>query len=344
MRDLAIPLFVLVLFVVLRGPVVRVLFLPFLRLAKKSGNPWPAELKRSFGRPLRALLTAAGVYAALRLCPAVPHDVPAWAAGVKCFRSLVILLLSWGLFRLSDDRLPGKTLLAEKLGLNDDSFLLPFLSKIFRFLVAALAALMIAQEWNYSISGLLAGLGLGGLAFALAAQDMLSNLFGGLVIFLDRPFSIGDWIQTDDTEGTVEDINFRSVKIRTFSQAVVTVPNSRLVDRPVTNFSRMGKRRVSFTVGLSRDTTAEQMKACTEKIGRMLRENADIEPDTVTVAFDSIGESSLNLMLYFFTKTTDWQKHLQTREEVYYALLRILEEEKARLAFPTRTVRLEDER
>lgn len=85
---------------------------------------------------------------------------------------------------------------------------------------------MIAQEWNYSISGLLAGLGLGGLAFALAAQDMLSNLFGGLVIFLDRPFGIGDWIQTGDTEGTVEDINFRSVKIRTFSQAVVTVPNS----------------------------------------------------------------------------------------------------------------------
>lgn len=342
-RDLAVPLFVLLLFVVLRGPAVRVLFLPFLRLAEKSGNPWPAELKKSFGRPLRALLAAAGVYAALWICPVVPHDVPGWATWVKCFRSLVILLFSWGLFRLSDNRVPGGTLLAEKLGLKDDSFLLPFLSKIFRFLVAALAALMIAQEWSYSISGLLAGLGLGGLAFALAAQDMLSNLFGGLVIFLDRPFGIGDWIQTGDTEGTVEDINFRSVKIRTFSQAVVTVPNSKLVDRPVTNFSRMGKRRVSFTVGLSYGTTAEQMKACTEKVRRMLRENADIEPETVTVAFDGIGESSLNLMLYFFTRTTDWQKHLQIREEVYYSLLRILEEEKARLAFPTRTVRLENE-
>lgn len=343
-RNLAVPLFVLLLFVVLRGPVVRVLFLPFLRLAKKSGSPWPAELKKSFGRPLRVLLAAAGVYAALWLSPAVPHDVPAWAAGVKCFRSLVILLFAWGLFRLSDTRVPGGALLAEKFDLNGDSFLMPFLSKIFRFLVAALAALMIAQEWGYSISGLLAGLGLGGLAFALAAQDMLSNLFGGLVIFLDRPFGIGDWIQTDDTEGTVEDINFRSVKIRTFSQAVVTVPNSKLVDRPVTNFSRMGKRRVSFTVGLSYGTKAEQMKACTERLRRMLRENEDIEPETVTVAFDSIGESSLNLMLYFFTKTTDWQKHLQIREEVYYALLQTLEEENMQLAFPTRTVRLEDER
>lgn len=337
--NLAVPLAVLVLFVFLRGPAVRALFLP---LGRFSRGGWPQELERGLGKPLRALMIAAGIYAALRISPAVLHEGPAWAAGVRCFRSALIVLFAWGLFRLSDGSAPAGESAAKKLGLNIDGALVPLLSKIFRFLVAALAVLMIAQEWNYSISGLLAGLGLGGLAFALAAQDMLSNLFGGLVIFLDRPFVIGDWIQTDSTEGVVEGINFRSVKIRTFAQAVVTVPNSKLVDRPVTNFSRMGKRKVDFTVALRFGTTERQLRACTEGIRAMLLQNPEIDPETVSVALDGIGENGFRIMLCYYTKTTDFQKHLKIREEVTYGLLRILEREKAELATPVQTVKLEN--
>lgn len=334
--DFAVPAAVFLLFFFLRTPVVKLLFQPAKKL--NAGKAWPSEMERSFEKPLHVFITACGAYAALWISPAIPHGNVGWGIAVKCFRSLLILLLAWGLGGMCGSQELTGSLLLKKLDVNTSDTLLPFFSKILRFLILCLALLIIAQEWDYSISGLLAGLGLGGLAFALAAQDMLSNLFGGIVIFLDRPFTIGDWIQADDVEGTVEDINFRSVKVRTFSQAIVTIPNSKLVDRPVTNFSRMGKRKVSFTVGLKCSTTESQMRACVDGIREMLLHNRDIDPETVVVAFNDIGESSLNLMIYFFTKTTDWQKHLKVREEVYYGVLRTLEREKAEIAFPTRTI------
>ncbi|XOQ43428.1 MAG: Mechanosensitive ion channel family protein [Clostridium sp.] len=337
-----VPLAVFLLFYFLRGTVVSLLFKLAHRLDDlNKKHEWSAEVEQSFQKPLRILIAVAGIYAALRISPAVPHSGSAWLAAVKCFRSLFILLLAWGFSRLCGSRELTGNVFLKKLDVNTNGILFPFLSKILRFLILCLALLIIAQEWNYSISGLLAGLGLGGLAFALAAQDMLSNLFGGLVIFLDRPFVIGDWILTDDIEGTVEDINFRSVKVRTFSQAVVTIPNSKLVDRPVTNFSRMGKRRVTFTVGLKYGTTERQIRSCEERIRKMLVENEDVDPETIIVVFNSIGESSLDLMLYFFTKTTNWQKYLKVREEIYYNILRIIEEEHAEIAFPTRTIQVE---
>ena len=337
----AVPLAVFLLFYLLRGEAVKWLFRPVYRL--NGGKEWPGELERGVQKPLRILIAVCGLYAALWISPAVPHSGVLWGIALKCFRSLLILLLAWGLGRLCGSRELAGGLLLNKLDVDSDGVLFPFLSKILRFLVLCLALLIVAQEWNYSISGLLAGLGLGGLAFALAAQDMLSNLFGGLVLFLDRPFSIGDWIQADNVEGTVEDINFRSVKVRTFSQAVVTVPNSKMVDRPVTNYSRMGKRKVSFTVGLKYGTSERQLRSCADRIREMLLRDEEIDPETVIVTFSSIGESSLDLMLYFFTKTTDWQKHLKVREDVYYGVLRIIEEEKAEIAFPTRTVQVEKE-
>ncbi|MFU0832372.1 MAG: Mechanosensitive ion channel family protein [Oscillospiraceae bacterium] len=339
-----LPLAVFLLFYLLRGTVVSLLFKFAHRLDNfNKKSEWSGELEQSFQKPLRILITAAGVYAALRISAMVPHSGSAWLVTVKCFRSLFILLMAWGFGNLCGSRKLTGSVLLKKLDINTDGVLFPFLSKTLRFLILCLAILIVAQEWDYSISGLLAGLGLGGLAFALAAQDMLSNLFGGLVIFLDRPFVIGDWIQTDSTEGTVEDINFRSVKVRTFSQAVVTIPNSKLVDRPVTNFSRMGKRRVTFTIGLKYGTTEHQIRSCKNRIRQMLLENENVDPETIIVVFNSIGESSLDLMLYFFTKTTNWQKYLEVREDIYYNILRIIEEEHAEIAFPTRTIQLEKE-
>lgn len=339
--SLLVPLAVFFLFYFLRKSIVRLIFHPLLRM--NSGKKWPVELKQSFEKPLCVLMIVCGVYAALLISPSVPDTGPFSIVLTKCFRSAIILLLAWGLSRLCSSRELTESLLLKKLNFNTNGILFPFLSKILRFLIFCLALLIVAQEWNYSISGLLAGLGLGGLAFALAAQDMLSNLFGGLVIFLDRPFSIGDWIQVGDVEGTVEDLNFRSTKIRTFSMALVTIPNSKLVDRPVTNYSRMGKRRITFNVGLKYGTTERTIHTCADRIREMLLHNDEIDPETVIVTFSNIGESSLDLMLYFFTKTTQWQEYLKVRETIYYGVLRIIEEEHAEIAFPTQTVQVERE-
>ena len=336
---LVLPLAIFLLFFLLRGPVAAALAKPFEKFSEKTGREWPGEFARAFQKPVRVLIAAVGLYIALRMSTAVPHGGAAWQSAVRCFRSLWVALAAWGLCRLSDGAVA--LLFEKKPDLQISGVLLPFLSRALRFLITALAVLIIAQEWNYSISGLLAGLGLGGLAFALAAQETISNLFGGLVVFLDKPFSIGDWIKTGEIEGNVEDMSFRSVKIRTFSQAVVTVPNAKLVGGAITNFSRMGKRKVDFTLTLSLETKPETLRSCTEEIREMLADCEGLEPESAAAALDGIGQTGFSLLISFYTVTTDWQEFLRVREEVYYRVLAILEREHAELAVPTQFLRLE---
>jgi len=339
-QNFIIPASVFLLFLLLRKPVCRFIFLPMLKIGGRTGASWPKNMKDGFEKPLRALLVIIGAFTALGMSPAVLGS-GAWPAVVKCFRSLLIFIAAWGFYRMAGRENVTNSVIAKKLDINENSAVVPVISSVERFIVVALAILIIAQEWNYSISGLVAGLGLGGLAFALAAQDMLSNLFGGLVIVLDKPFVIGDWITVGDIEGTVEAMNFRSVRIRTFSQALVTMPNSKIADSAVTNFSRMGKRRVNFNIGLKYGTASARIKACTEKIRCMLLADGDIDGETVTVALDGFGESSMDIMLQFFTVTTDWQKYLEVKEKVMFSIMDILESENVETAFPTRTLHIE---
>lgn len=339
--NLVLPLALFCLFLFTRGPLASGLFRPLKKLGEKTGSKWPEELQFGFEKPLRILWISFGIMAAYRACPVLYGGGVGWAVLLRCFRSLLILLVAWGLYRMADSDRLMTVFLVKKFDLQIDAILFPFLSKAIRFAIGALALLIVAQEWNYSISGLLAGLGLGGLAFALAAKDMLANVFGGLVILLDKPFAMGDWIQAGDSEGTVEDMNFRSVKVRTFTQAIVTIPNTLLANEPVTNYSRMGKRKVTFRVGVRRDTEPERMKACTDGIRESLLANEGIEQDSVDVALDGIGENSLDLMISYYTRSADWKEYLKVRESAYYSVLEILKNQGAELAFPTRTLEVE---
>ena len=202
----------------------------------------------------------------------------------------------------------------------------------------AISASIIAQEWGYDVNGFVAGLGIGGLAFALAAQDSLSNFFGGIVIILDKPFSIGDWILTPNVEGTVEDINFRSTKVRTFAHALVTVPNATLAKNPITNWSKMGRRRITFNLGVTYTTPKEKLAKCVAGIETMLRTHEEIHPETIFVTFDSFNSSSLHIFIYCFTNTTAWGEFLKVKENVNFKILEILEQEGVSVAFPSRSV------
>ena len=184
-----------------------------------------------------------------------------------------------------------------------------------------------------SVQGLVAGLGLGGLAVSLAAKDLLANLFGGLAIVTEKHFTIGDWIETPTVEGTVEGITFRSTLVRTFDQALVTVPNSILANEAIKNWSKMGKRRITYHLGISPFTPREKIQRAVQRIREMLQNHPDIHPQTIFVYFERFGESSLDLFLYFFTKTTVWGEYLQV-EDCNLKILQILEEEGIELAFP----------
>ena len=330
-RNILIPAVAFSLFLGLSAPVTGLVFRLIERASAKTGGSWGEKLGYGFRKPLRAALIVIGFFTALAVCPAVWENAAAAAALTKCFRSFLVLDITWGFYRMTGRVELGNSSFAKKLDLQVDEALMPALSGALRFLLAALAVLIVAQEWNFSISGLIAGLGLGGLAFALAAKDMLANLFGGLVVLLDRPFTIGDWIRTGGVEGTVEDLSFRSIRIRTAEQSVVTVPNSLVASAPIENYSRMGKRRVKFTLTAA-GTEPDRIRRCVERINALLAESGDVEQGTFSAALSGIGGSGSVLSVSYYTRTAEYGEYLRVREKIYYEILTVLQEEGVSLA------------
>ena len=221
-----------------------------------------------------------------------------------------------------------------------DDQLIPFVRKSLRVFIVIMALLMLVQNLGYSISGLLASLGIGGLAVALAAKDSLSNIFGSLMILLDRPFMLGDWVKVGEMEGTIEEVGFRSTRIRTFAKTQITIPNRTLMNMSIDNFSRMPKRRIKMTVGVTYATSPAQMRQAVAAIKQLLREHPAIDQDFMLVNFTDFGASSLDIMVYCFTSSTIWNEYLEAREDVCLKIMEVLESLSLEIAFPSRSVYL----
>jgi MscS family membrane protein len=310
------------------------------RLTSKTRIELDDFLVAALDKPLQFFFIALGIYLALTY---LPLSTETNVLVSRLFRSILVILAAsclWNVVGLYGQYSEEHTGLP---GVKIDRILLPFITRVLKFVIAALALIVLLQEWDYDVNGFIAGLGLGGLAFALAAQQTLSNVFGGIVIITDKPFSIGDWILTPSVEGIVEDINFRSTKIRTFEQAVVTVPNSTLANEPVTNWSRMDKRRITFNLRLTFDTPRDKIEKCVTDIREMLQNHPAIHPETIFVFFDSYGDSSLNIFLYFFTRTTVWEEYLRVKEDVNLRIMAIMEKEGVSVAFPSTSIYFENE-
>jgi len=256
-------------------------------------------------------------------------------------RSLLAVAVIWAAYRATDVLSVMLERWTDRTETVLDDHLLPVVQKAVRTIVIVLGVVVLVQEWGYDVGGIIAGLGLGGLAFALAAKDTLANFFGCLVLLIDRPFAVGDWIQTDHVEGTVEEISFRSTRVRTFAQALVSVPNSTMAVDAVTNWSRMGKRRIKFNLGVTYGTSRHQMAECLSRIEGMLRNHPDIHPDTIFVQFTEFGDSALEIFLYFFTRTTVWAEFLKVRTDVNLKIMEILEGLGMSVAFPSRSLYIE---
>ena len=196
------------------------------------------------------------------------------------------------------------------------------------------------QNLGYSISGLLAGLGIGGLALAMAAKDTLSNLFGSVTIFSDQPFQVGDWIKVNDHEGVVEAVGFRSTRIRTFYKTEVSIPNSVVANATIDNFSRMQRRRVSTTLGFTYETTPDQMEKVLAGIRNVLKKTKGVNQDFYMVSFTGFGASALEVLLYYFTDTTVWTEYVEIRERVNLAIMRATEKAGVEFAFNSMSVYL----
>jgi MscS family membrane protein len=331
-----IALIIFIFFLLLGNILSNYIIKIIVRLTSRDPSNMNNKIAQSFQKPLRYFIVILGTYWALRYLPlSAAQNIFIY----KIFRSSIIILIAWGFYELVGIHSAISDEIKAKLKIDD--ILIPFFSKVIRFIIVALAIVLFASEWNYDINGFIAGLGLGGLAFAFAAKDALANIFGGIVIIMEKPFSIGDWVSTPSVEGTVEDISFRSTRFRTFAQALVTVPNSTLANEAITNWTRMGKRRLTFSLGLTYQTPGEKIEICVKRIKNMLIDHPQIHNETILVNFDKFSESSLDIFLYCFTNTTVWKDFLDVRQDVNLKIMNILKEEDVSMAFPSRSIYIE---
>lgn len=338
---LAIFLVILVSFIFER--ICLFLFKRILWITRKTKTDLDDRIIAKASRPIGNYILLLGFYIIVQIFkfPKAPVDIKSiMLTGVKI---AVVINTIWLLIRLTD--VLGRYLFskADKTSSRLDDQLIPIFQKTVKVFLYILGFIYIIQAFGYSISGVVAGLGIGGLAVALAAKDTLANLFGSITLITDRPFRVGDWIKVGDDEGYVEQIGFRSTRIRTFPKTQITIPNSVIANTSINNFSRMPKRRVKMTVGVTYETSADQMEAVVNKIRDLLRDHPEVDPEFLMVNFTDFGGSSLDILVYYFTKSTKWAHYLQVRQEINLSIMRVIEESGLSIAFPSRTVYLKSE-
>lgn len=309
---------------------------------KKTHNLWDDALFEAAKSPLAYLIWLLGfswVVAILEL----QSDAAIFSFFSPLLDVLVIVLLTWFLLRLVfqlEQRLidrPSQT--------ADDAIdptTVHALGKLIRTAVVITASLVVLQSLGYSVSGVLAFGGIGGIAVGFAAKDLLANFFGGLMVYMDRPFAIGDWIRSPDKqiEGTVEHIGWRQTRIRTFDKRPLYVPNSTFAQISVENPSRMSNRRIYETIGVRYDDAA-QIRAIVDDVKQMLENHPEIDADqTLIVNFNAFAPSSLDFFIYTFTKTTQWVKFHQIKQDVLLSVLDIIIKHGADIAYPTSTIKM----
>ena len=219
-----------------------------------------------------------------------------------------------------------------------DDLLVPLVRKSSKVIVSAVGLVALAEAFNLSVSSILAGLGLGGLAFALAAQDTVKNFFGSLTVVLDRPFDVGDWVKIDDVEGTIMEVGFRSTRVRTFQNSVVSLPNAKLLTAVVDNFGAREFRRYSTRIGLAYDTPAAKLEAFCEGVRTLVKNSEKTRKDFYEVQVNELGAHSIEVLLYIFFVCDTWSQELAARHQLILDMLRLSEELGVEIAFPTQTL------
>ena len=222
-----------------------------------------------------------------------------------------------------------------------DEQLVPLISRGLKVIIVLLGTIFVLQNLDVDVTSLLAGVTVGGLAVSFAARDTVSNLFGSVTVLIDKPFSVGDWVRTAGTEGIVESIGFRSTRIRTFYNSLVTVPNNKFTQVVVDNLGLREYRRCYITLHLRLDTTPDQIEAFCNGIRALLKAHPKTRKDYYEIHFNDYGVSSLDIMLYFFMKVPSWSHELRTRHEIFLDILRLAKSLGVQLAFPTQTLHVE---
>jgi MscS family membrane protein len=329
---------IIILSLLLRGAITHHILRTLARIAKRTKTEFDDYLFEAIAPPFKLLPIIIGLFFAVQVLGLSGN---AQVFGANVMRSLIAYAIFWALVRSVEPVFHLMSPLESALS----PAIMDWTKKAAKALFAFIGGAAILEIWGIQVGPMLAGLGIFGVAVALGAQDLFKNLIAGLLILTERRFNPGEWIKVDGVvEGVAEKINFRSTQIRQFDKSIVHVPNALLSDSSLTNYSRMTHRRIYWKIGLLYGASVEQLRAVQQGILHYIQNNeAFAQPPEVStfVHIDSFNESSIDLMIYCFTKTTDWGKWLEIKEDFVCAVKDIVAEAGTDFAFPSRTIYVE---
>ena len=291
-------------------------------------------------RPLGLLAMAATWWMGIHLIGLPETGLMIIMVAVKAFASISAV---WAAYRIVDIISAWLVSKAKETESKLDDILVPLIPRTLKIFITVVGILFIADNLNIDVSSLLAGLGLGGLAFALAAKDMVQNLFGSFTVLFDRTFSVGDWVIVDGHEGSIEKIGFRSTRIRTFYNSIISIPNSKFITAAVDNMGERQYRRYKQKFGIAYNTPPEKIEAFCEGIREIVRQHKYMRTDYFHIYLNDLADSSLEILIYIFWETPDWATELEARHNFLIDCLKLAKGLQVEYAFPTQTIHINNE-
>lgn len=322
-----------------RRIVTRMIFPILRKLAAKTQTTLDDKLFPALETPVAALIMVFGLLASLKVLK-LPLDSDVYLN--KGSRFAFSIVIFWGLWRALGAILTHAQEAAQARSMGIAAFM-PWIKKTVLSVFVVIGVLLILQSLNYDVKAILAGLGIGSLAVALAAQDSLANIFGAIVVAIDQPFKIGETVKIGANVGGVEDIGLRSTRIRLVDKSLMVIPNKTVAAEPITNLSRFTRRRVEQVIGLTYDTTPAQMTQILEDIKTIVTAQPEVDAAGVMVFFRDFSASSLDIWIVYELPDPDFQKHSRVKERINLEIMRAVEARGLEFAFPTQTVHLAGE-
>ena len=331
--DIQIAIAVIIIFFLLRSVFAKIILKIVYKVRKDKSDVKSDGMYKT----LKTFFVLLGFYLAIRILP-VNSQVMVIANDV--FKIIVMIFIT----KCITSAITPKSIIFKSLtNYSSNKMVNNFICKIARAVIWVIAIFIILYVNKINLNGLAAGLGIGSAVIALAAQDLVKSLLSGMAILTDKPYNIGDWIEIGTFAGTVTDITFRSTRIRTTNNSIINIPNANIATEYVTNWNNLSTRRFDLVLGLSLQTTSEQIRKIVKEIRLVLENNPNVVQDSVEVNFDNITAYSNDIKIFLYVNEVDYIKYLKIKEDLLCELLYLIEKENIDLAYPTQTVYLKNQ-
>jgi len=332
---------VLFVFIAMRKSISKIIIKPLSVIEEKATTKlaeYTSKIHSVIEKPLELAIMLLGIYISSFFL-AESKQLEEFLTHL--YRSFIIVILTWVFYRAVDI---FRGIIEEntaRLSYELGSSLIKLISTILKVFMVIMSMIAVMNEWGFNTTQIIAAFSVLSVGISISAQDTIKNFWASLVLFFDKPFKVGDWITISGVDGVVEDIGIRSTKVRTFEKSVITVPNGVMANANIQNWDRRPKRRVKMNLGLSYSTTPEQIEQILNDIRTYLKNNDKIHQEQILIYFTEFGDSSLNIMCYFFTKSTVWAEWLEAREEAYLEFMKIVKRNGSSIAFPSQSIYIE---